>query len=272
MNSGMVFTDSYYGLRNQVNEKKVEKKVNKVNLVKILLIVLAFLIVAEVLIYTILMPCLAPVKVTYSGLETFSAQQISNYLGITPKLTWIQFDSAKAASKLAGNAVIENVVIEKHFPDQVMVNIVERKAAAVTLVNLNGKTVPVQIDKNGVIFAVDRGMPSSSVPLITGFTFDTIAEGMRLNGKLRPLMEQIATIQTANPEYFSVLSEIRVISKDYGSYELELYPVHSRIKVLTDRTLNLEALQYMMVVLDVIDSMQSDVSAVDLRYGSISYK
>ena len=272
MNSGMVFTDSYYGLRNQVNEKKVEKKVNKVNLVKILLIVRAFLIVAEVLIYTILMPCLAPVKVTYSGLETFSAQQISNYLGITPKLTWIQFDSAKAASKLAGNAVIENVVIEKHFPDQVMVNIVERKAAAVTLVNLNGKTVPVQIDKNGVIFAVDRGMPSSSVPLITGFTFDTIAEGMRLNGKLRPLMEQIATIQTANPEYFSVLSEIRVISKDYGSYELELYPVHSRIKVLTDRTLNLEALQYMMVVLDVIDSMQSDVSAVDLRYGSISYK
>ena len=188
MNSGMVFTDSYYGLRNQVNEKKVEKKVNKVNLVKILFIVLAFLIVAEVLIYTILMPCLAPVKVTYSGLETFSAQQISNYLGITPKLTWIQFDSAKAASKLAGNAVIENVVIEKHFPDQVMVNIVERKAAAVTLVNLNGKTVPVQIDKNGVIFAVDRGMPSSSVPLITGFTFDTIAEGMRLNGKLRPLM------------------------------------------------------------------------------------
>ena len=272
MNSGMVFTESYYGLRNQVNEKKVEKKVNKVNLVKILLIVLSFLIVAEVLIYTILMPCLAPVKVTYSGLETFSAQQISNYLGITPKLTWIQFDSVKAASKLAGHAVIENVVIEKHFPDQVMVNIVERKAAAVSLVNLNGKTVPVQIDKNGVIFAVDRGMPSSSVPLITGFTFDTIAEGMRLNGKLRPLMEQISEIQSTNPEYFSVLSEIRVISKDYGSYELELYPVHSRIKVLTDRTLNLEALQYMMVVLDVIDSMQSDVSAVDLRYGSISYK
>ena len=272
MNSGMVFTESYYGLRNQVNEKKVEKKVNKVNLVKILLIVLSFLIVAEVLIYTILMPCLAPVKVTYSGLETFSAQQISNYLGITPKLTWIQFDSAKAASKLAGNAVIENVVIEKHFPDQVMVNIVERKAVAVSLVNINGKTVPIQIDKNGVIFAVDRGMPTASVPLLTGFTFDTIAEGMRLNGKLRPLMEQIAEIQSTNPEYFSVLSEIRVISKDYGSYELELYPVHSRIKVLTDRTLNLEALQYMMVVLDVIDSMQSDVSAVDLRYGSISYK
>ena len=126
MNSGMVFTESYYGMRNQVNEKKAEKKVSKVNLIKVLFIVLGVLILAEALVYTILMPCLSPVKVTYSGLETFSAQQISNYLGITPKLTWIQFDSAKAASKLAGNAVIENVVIEKHFPDQVMVNIVEK--------------------------------------------------------------------------------------------------------------------------------------------------
>ena len=87
------------------------------------------------------MPCLAPVKITYSGLETFTAQQISNYLEITPKLTWIQFDSAKAASKLAANAVIENVVIEKQFPDKVFINVVERKATSITLANVNGKTV-----------------------------------------------------------------------------------------------------------------------------------
>lgn len=272
MSNGIAFSESYYAVRSQSREQKSEKKVNKVNVLKILFIILAILLVAEILIYTILMPCLAPVKVSYTGLETFTPQQISNYLEITPKLTWIQFDSAKAASKLAANAVIENVVIEKHFPDQVLVKVVERKAVAVTLATVNGKTVPVQIDKNGVIFAVDRGMPKNTVPLVTGFSFDSIAEGMRLNGKLRPLMEEIFEIQSTNPEYFSVLSEIRVVSKDYGSYELELYPVHSRVKVLTDRSLNLEALQYMMVVLDVINSMQANVSAVDLRYGSISYR
>ena len=272
MNNGLVFTESYYRIGNQVNEKKVEKKVNKVNLIKILLVVLGIIIIAEALIYTILMPCLAPVKVTYSGLETFSAQQISNYLGITPKLTWIQFDSAKAATKLASNAVIENVVIEKHFPDQVLVNIVERKAAAVSLVNVNGKTVPIQIDKNGVIFAVDRGMPNSSVPLITGLNLETIAEGLRLNGRLRPLMEQIAEIQIANPDYFSVLSEIKVLAKDYGSYELEVYPIHSRVKVITDRILTLESLQQMMVILDVVNSMKTNISVLDMRYGSISFR
>ena len=64
------------------NKKRMVKKVSKVNLIKVLFIVLGVLILAEALVYTILMPCLSPVKVTYSGLETFSAQQISNYLGI----------------------------------------------------------------------------------------------------------------------------------------------------------------------------------------------
>ncbi len=272
MSNGIAFSDSYYTVGNQKKVQKTEKKLDKISLMKILSLILILLIIIEIFVYTILMPCLAPVKITYSGLETFTAQQISNYLEITPKLTWIQFDSAKAASKLAANAVIENVVIEKQFPDKVFINVVERKATSITLANVNGKTVPVQIDKNGVIFAVDRGMPVNSVPLVTGFTFDTIAEGMRLNGKFRPLMEQISEIQSTNPAYLSVLSEIKVVPNDYGSYELELFPVHSRVKVLADRTLNIESLQYMMVALDVIHSLKSDVSVINLRHGSISYK
>ena len=177
MSNGVVFTEAFYSMGEQGKIEKSEKKTSKVNLLKVLFIVLGLLIVAEILIYTILMPCLAPVKVTYSGLETFSAQQISNYLEITPKLTWIQFDSAKAASKLAANAVIENVVIEKQFPDKVFINVVERKATSITLANVNGKTVPVQIDKNGVIFSVGETMVPNSMPLITGIELSTVSEG-----------------------------------------------------------------------------------------------
>ena len=140
------------------------------------------------------------------------------------------------------------------------------------LATINGKTVPVQIDKKGVIFSIDKGMPSGAIPLVTGFIFENPAEGMRLHARLRPLMEQIAKIQESNPEYFSAISEIRVLPKDYGTYELALYPIHSKTRVLTDNVLNVEALQYMMVVLDVIDSIDPDVAEVDLRYGSISYK
>ena len=44
------------------------------------------------------------------------------------------------------------------------------------------------------------------------------------------------------------------------------------MRVLTDRALNEDALQYMMVVLDVVNSIEPDVSEIDLRYGSVSYR
>ena len=42
--------------------------------------------------------------------------------------------------------------------------------------------------------------------------------------------------------------------------------------MLTDRSLNEEALKYMMVVLDVVKQLGSDVCEIDLRYGSVSYR
>ena len=275
MNSDVLVSDvnGFYRLNDDV--KKVEKKSSKEKnskILKTLVIALVVMIVLEVLVYAVLMPCLAPVRVVYTGLETFTPQQVNNYLKISPKTTWIGFNSSAAAASLTSNAVIENVVIEKRFPDQVRINVTERKAVAVTLANVRGKTVPVQIDKNGVIFAVDRGLPKENVPLVTGFTFETISEGMRLNAKLRPLMDQISQIYAKNPAYFTMLSEIRVVANEYGSYELELYPAEEHIKVLVDRTLSDETLQYMMVVLDVLSSINADVSEVDLRYGSVSYR
>jgi cell division protein FtsQ len=222
--------------------------------------------------YALVIPCMSPVKVSVAGLQSLTNKDIQRFIQYNPKSTWFSFDSAKAASNIALNSIVENVIVEKKFPDQVLIHITERQPVAVSLATINGKTVPVQIDKKGVIFSIDKGMPSGAIPLVTGFIFENPAEGMRLHARLRPLMEQIAQIQESNPEYFSAISEIRVLPKDYGTYELALYPIHSKTRVLTDNVLNVEALQYMMVVLDVIDSIDPDVAEVDLRYGSISYK
>ena len=62
------------------------------------------------------------------------------------------------------------------------------------------------------------------------------------------------------------------VPKEYGNYELMLIPEGSKIKVLTDRTLNEEALKYMMVALDVVNSIDSNVAEIDLRYGAVSYR
>ena len=95
---------------------------------------------------------------------------------------------------------------------------------------------------------------------------------MRIPQTYRTLIEQISAIRQMGQKYFAAISEICVIPKEYGNYELMLIPEGSKIKVLTDRTLNEEALKYMMVALDVVNSIDSNVSEIDLRYGAVSYR
>ena len=97
-----------------------------------------------------------------------------------------------------------------------------------------------------------------------------MSQGMRIPSKYRPLIDQINKIRSLPQKYFASISEICVLPKESGSYELALIPSQSKIKVLTDRALNEDALKYMIVVLDVVNKFGTDVAEVDLRYGSVS--
>lgn len=257
-----------------VSDKKKDlvKNSQKTKLLKVLVLILSIVLVLEAIIYVVVMPCFSTVKISFTGAKTLTNKDLYAQSAEFLNKSWFEFDTVQLASSLTGNAMIESASVEKRFPDQVFVKITERVPVAATLATLNGKTVPVQIDKNGVLFSINHGIPSGKIPLVTGLAFDSPKDGMWLHPKLRSLMGQIAEIQKTAPEYFSAISEIRVLPKEYGDYELVLYPIHSRVRVLTDRTLNVESLQYMMVVLDVVASLDNNVQEVDLRYGSVSYK
>ena len=138
---------------------------------------------------------------------------------------------------------------------------------------VGGKTVPIQIDKNGVLFPSKSlsFLDNGEIPIVSGIPVENIPQGMRLPSKYLTLIDQISSISAINKNYFAEVSEIHVVPKEYGNYELVLYPVRGHIKVLADRTLNEEALQYMMVTLDVVKGLDPSVQVVDLRYGSVSY-
>ena len=95
---------------------------------------------------------------------------------------------------------------------------------------------------------------------------------MRIPQKYRALMEQIDSIRQLSQNYFAAVSEIHVIPKEYGNYELVLYPIHSQTRILTGRELKEGDLQYMMVALDVVNALEPDVEEIDLRYGSVTYR
>lgn len=252
-------------------EKKKKAKL-KLSLLKILFIILLSIVLVELILYGFLIPIFSNIQFTVTGLERLSEKEVAQCIHYSRSDSWFSFNTSLVSQKLASLSQIETVSVEKKFPDRVVIRIQERKPVAFSLATIKGKTVPVQIDRKGVVFGIGKDFSHVSAPLITGLALDNVSEGARLHSKLIPLVEQICDIQTTNPDYFNVLSEIRVLPKDYGAYELALYPINAQIRFLSDNVLNVESLQYIMVSLDVFKKTNTAVKEVDLRNGVTSFK
>lgn len=271
--SDVVFTD-FEDFVTVSGSDKSEKKDKKVFLVKILVFVLAVLLFVELIISMVLVPCFSKPSITVSGLKSASQQEFTELLGSMKTSSWLRFDTQRAASLLSSVPYIDSVDVSKVFPDRVIVSVKERVPVAKTVNNNGGRYISVQIDKNGVLFTGNRQKSDTDyeIPLVSGLPVEKFREGMSIPANYRVLLDQIETVRSRSQKYFAAISEIQVVQKEYGNYELVLYPVHKHVRVLTDRSLNEEALKYMMVVLDVVDSIEPDVSEIDLRYGSVSYR
>ncbi len=70
--------------------------------------------------------------------------------------------------------------------------------------------------------------------------------------------------------YFAAVSEICFLPKKHGNYELMIFSVNLKALVLTDRILSEDVHQYMIVALEVVNSIEPDAKQIDLRYGSVS--
>ena len=251
-----------------------DKAERKIKFIKVIFCVLCFALLCELVIYKYVMPSFSSPKVTVTGQKDYTAEEIARMLLPMNSTSWFDFDVEQAVSLLSSEAGIEHVSVEKKFPDKIYVNVTEREPVAVTFVMDGGHTAPVQIDKNGVLFSGKKNAANEQeaiLPIVSGIPVEYMSKGMRIPAKYRPLIDQISKISEMPQHYFASVSEICVLPKDSGNYELALIPAQSKVKVLTDRALNEDALKYMLVVLDVVNQIGTDVAAVDLRYGSVSY-
>lgn len=257
-----------------ISKPKKNRKSEKTNLIKIFVAIFGILLLCELAVYFFIVPCMDKVQIYFNGLNNYSPEKVMSLIESSREKTFLNFNTAEVKSALTTVPGIEDVEIEKKFPNKIFINVHEREAVAMTFVQVGDRTESVQIDKNGVLFSPDENnsILDRCIPLISGIPVENIPEGMRLPQKYRALMEQIAQIQTLSQKYFAAISEIHVIPKEFGNYELVLYPIHSRTRILTGRQLNEEALQYMMVALDVVNTLEPNVAEIDLRYGSVSYR
>lgn len=277
---GLLLNNEFKFVKTEDSKGKVENSTkdnsnsSKLKVLGIVFFVVLFLICIEFFVYKFFLPSVASPKITVSGQKNYTPQEIASLLIPMNCTSWFDFDVEQAVSLICTESGIDDVIVEKSFPDKIYVNVIERKPVAITFVVEDGFSIPMQIDRSGVLFPLkDKSVLQTNVlPVISGLPIEHMASGMRIPPKYKTLMQQISNIQNKNANYFTSIAEICVIPKDSGNYELALIPVHSKIRVLTDRALNEDAIKYMMLVLDVVNLLDTEVTEIDLRYGSVSCK
>lgn len=268
--------DDFFGAKKSdfIPASQAEVKQDKlITVLKVVFVVLALCVAGEFAYYKFLKPSLEYPVVSVSGAENYSAGEIVDVLRPMNVANWFDFDADKAVAMIASMPGIDTVTVRKSFPNKIYIEVTERTPVASTFIVNNGHSVPVQIDRNGYVFPERKGEAENvAMPIISGLPVEHYSDGMRLPSKYRPLIEQIYNIQKLPQKYLAAVSEICVVPKEYGNYELVLIPVASKVRVLTDRSLNEDSLKYMMIALDVVNKIEPDAGEIDLRYGSVSYR
>ena len=177
------YLDKDYFLSEDINSNNSSGKTEKkIKIIKVIFVILCLVLVGEFVYYKVIMPGFSTPKITVSGQQKFSAQEIGQMILPMCNDNWHTFDVEKANALISSDPEIESVVVEKKFPDKVFISIVEREPVALTFVTIKNDTVAMQIDKNGVIFEGKKGInvDSNKIPIISGLPIEYLAQGMRI--------------------------------------------------------------------------------------------
>ncbi len=234
---------------------------------------LGLLLLAELLWFTCWIPSKPMTDVRVESFDGLSRSMVLKAADLEGGSSFFSFDAARAQRSLEAIPAVAKATVTKRFPDGASIVLFPRKPLGVALADVDGRTVPVVFDVEGVVFSIaPKGGVALSGPILSGLRFEHPREGMRLPNSLIPLLKSINDLRSGNPALLDALSEIRVVPRAYEGYELVVYPASRPVRVKIGSELNEEVLRYMMLLLDVLASREIETDELDFRTGTATYR
>ena len=218
-------------------------------------------------------PCMVPARVEIKSFPGLSTAEVLNIAGINNNAAYIAINAAEAEQRLANYYLIESAKVVKRFPDRLSIFLEPRRAVAMVLAQVNGRTQPVYFDRYGVAFKVGNGAgeaPPSWMPIVSGVLDDgqQLRPGMRLSAGYLPLLSRIGSITDEDPKIWQAISEIGIAKKSHDLYDLVLYPVHDSIRLRMRNDISKDGIYYALLMFDVYRQLGEDApDEIDVRSG-----
>jgi cell division protein FtsQ len=193
---------------------------------------------------------------------------------------WYSVSPAALEKRLEANPLVRQARVEKVFPDTLRMTVWGRVPAAVVLAASGGRTVPVLVDGDGVVYKIGSTSAEIDLPVISGISAGDTALGSALPRAYGRIFSDLRALRAAAPALYALVSEVKVSAapaddaQGPGSFDLLLFltcsPVPVRARGAIDETL----LRSTLMVLDLLSrqGVVKNIQELDFRSGDVVYK
>jgi cell division protein FtsQ len=202
-------------------------------------------------------------------------EQVLRAAGLEGAVEYFRVDPRAVEARLEAFPPVAQATVSKVFPDTLRIRLVGRRPLAALLASdAQGRSLPLAVDREGVVFQVGPELTVWDLPLLSGVEFAEVHAGLRLPPALKPLLEDLEFLAGEEPALCRLVSEVRLAPLRGDRYELELYTVSFPVRLRLGERLKPEALRSALVVLDVLkgQGLLERVRELDLRTGEVVYR
>ncbi len=239
-----------------------------------LLLLLAAAVVVMVIVETVVQIVLnerfAITEITVHSDLAMPRDELLATAGLRRGASYFELDAGRIEERIAALPQVKTAAVEKNFPNRVTLTVEARRPLAVAFVNVDGRTTPLVMDSEGVVFARSGALADWDLPVISGLRFEDPSVGIRLPERLHPLLESLGKLRDSAPGLLSQFSEFRVSGGGGRGVEVVAYPASYRTPVRLGDHVAEDLLKYAIMVLDLMnddDSVGAGVAELDFRTG-----
>jgi cell division protein FtsQ len=209
---------------------------------------------------------------------SLSEDELLAISGLQGTAYWHSLSTDTIRKRLEAYPLIKRAVVEKVFPDTVRMTVWGRQAVALVLADMGGRSLPVLVDDEGVIFKVCSTAADLDLPVVSGLPAGDASLGERLPGAYTQLFAQLRQLRDRSPSLMRLVSEVKIIAPapptPPASYNLLVYLTTSPVPVLAGGTLDESLLRYSLMVLDLLSNqgVLKNIQELDFRSGSVVYR
>jgi cell division protein FtsQ len=185
-------------------------------------------------------------------------------------------------------SLVHRARVERVFPDTIRMTVWGRQPAALVLAAADGRSLPVLVDGDGVVYKVGSTGADLDVPVVSGLTAGDMALGAALPRAYGALFADLRALREKAPAMYGALSEVRVAgpaadapaadtaARATSPQDLELlvYLTSSRVPIRTRGSLDESFVKYALMVVDLLSrqGVLQNIQELDFRSGDVVYK